>query len=84
MKILVLVLALVGAAGIATVVRYGSVHPCVWLDQDTASETGLPDLLAQARVRAAFLLDGITEPSAANCLTAWWDLKANGAKAAVK
>jgi len=79
MKILVVVLALLGAAGIATVVRYGSLDPCDWLDMDTASEHDLPRLVAQARVRASFLLDGIANPTPGDCLTAWWDLKANGA-----
>ena len=82
MKILVIVLALLGAAGIATLVRYGSLDPCVWLDRDTASASDLPDLVAQAQVRAKFLLDGITTPTAGDCLIAWWDLKANGAAAA--
>ncbi len=82
MKILVLVLALLGAAGIATVVRYGSLDPCVWLDNDTASASDLPRLVAQAQVRAMFLLDGIADPTPGDCLTAWWDLKANGATAA--
>lgn len=81
MKLLVLVLGLAGAAAVATLVRYGSLEPCDWLDQDTAKETGLPRVVAQARVRAAFLLDGITDPTSGECLTAWWDLKANGAAA---
>ncbi len=82
MKVLVLILGLAGAAAVATVVRYGSLDPCAWLDHDTAELTGLPRLVAQAQVRAAFLLDGITDPTPGECLTAWWDLKANDAKAA--
>ena len=84
MKILILPLALVGAAVIATMVRYGSLQPCDWLDQDAAAQSGLPRLVAEAQVRAAFLLDGITDPTAGECLTAWWDLKANGAIAAAE
>jgi hypothetical protein len=84
MKILVLVLALLGAAGVATYVRYGSFDPCVWLDIDTASASDLPRLVAQAQVRASFLLDGITSPTPGDCLTVWWDLKANGAATATE
>lgn len=82
MKILILLLALLVAAGTATVVRYGSLDPCAWLDHDSAKASGLPRLVAQAQVRAQFLLDGITSPTPGECLTAWWDLKANGAAAA--
>jgi len=82
MKMLVLVLVLAGAAAGATMVRYGSLHPCAWLDHDTAEATGLPRLVAQAQVRAQFLLEGITDPTPGECLTAWWDLKASDAKAA--
>ena len=82
MKLLVLVLGLLGAAGAATLVRYGSLHPCDWLDRDAAGLSGLPDMLARARVRADFLLEGIAEPTPGDCLTAWWDLKADDAAAA--
>ena len=43
-----------------------------------------PELLAQARVRGAFLLDGLPAPGPGDCLPAWWDLKATGATAAKK
>lgn len=82
MKVVFLIVVLVGAAAVATLVRYGSLQPCDWLDHDTAQESGLPRLVAQAQVRAAFLLEGITDPTPGECLTAWWDLKANGAAAA--
>jgi len=82
MKFVFLIVALVAAESVATLVRYGSLQPCDWLDHDTAQEAGLPRLVAQAQVRAAFLLEGITNPTPGECLTAWWDLKANGAAAA--
>ena len=81
---MVLVLALVGAAAVATMVRYGSLQPCDWLEHDTAAQSGLPRMVAQAQLRAAFLLDGITSPTPGECLTAWWDLKADGAVAAAE
>ncbi len=84
MKILVLVLALLGAAGIATLARYGSLDPCVWLDRDAAGASGLPRLVARAQVRAKFLLDGITSPTPGECLTEWWGLKASGVATATE
>ena len=84
MRVLVIVLVLAGAAAVATMVRYGSLLPCDWLDHDTAKETGLPRVVAQAQVRAAFLLEGITDPTPGECLTAWWDLKADGATTAAQ
>lgn len=82
MKYLGLALALTAAAAGATLWRYGSLDPCAWLERDTARSTGLPDMIAQARIRAQFLLDGIVEPDAGQCLTAWWDLRAEDAGAA--
>ena len=84
MKSLGLALALIVAAVAATFWRYGSLDPCSWLERDTVQTTGLPQLVAQARIRAEFLLDGVTEPGSGQCLTAWWDLRANGAAAARK
>ena len=84
MRVLVILLCLAGAAAAATMVRYGSLQPCDWLDQDAAKETGLPRVVAQAQIRAAFLLEGIADPTPGDCLTAWWDLKADGATAAAQ
>lgn len=78
MKYLVLVAAAVVAAVIATLVRYESLHPCDWLEQDVAARLGVPPLVAEAKLRAEFLVSGVTEPAAGDCLTAWWDFKANG------
>ena len=84
MRYLGLALALIVAAVAATFWRYGSLNPCDWLERDTAQASGLPYLVAQARIRAEFLLDGITEPDGGQCLTAWWDLRAETATAVRK
>lgn len=73
--------ALVVAALVATFVRYGSVDPCEWLILDTARLRELPLIVAETRVRAAFMVRGTTQPGYTACLTAWWDLRANGADA---
>lgn len=78
MKYLLLVAGLVAAAVIATLARYESLDPCDWLAHDMARALDAPSLLAEAKIRADFLLRGITEPQTTDCLTAWWDLKADG------
>jgi len=77
-RYLVLVAGVTVAAVIATLVRYESLHPCDWLQRDVATRLGVPPLVAEAKVRAEFLVSGVAEPSAGDCLTAWWDFKANG------
>lgn len=72
--LIVVVLAL--AACGATYVRYESLHPCDWLEQDMAADQGMPRLIAKARIQAEFLLQGITEPSAYQCLSGWWKVRA--------
>lgn len=84
MKYMWLAAVLIAAAVAATFWRYGSLDPCTWLERDTVKKTGLPQLVAQARIRAEFLLDGITAPDAGQCLTAWWDLRAEDASAPSK
>lgn len=81
MKYLVLAVGAVIAAVIATFVRYQSLYPCDWLKHDTAARLGVPPLVAEAKVRADFLVKGVTDPTAGQCLTAWWDFKANEKKA---
>ena len=76
MRWLAITVGIVVAASIATFARYESLHPCDWLQHDMASATALPAPVVQARIRAAFLLRGITTPDATECLTEWWDLKA--------
>lgn len=75
---LFLVLA-VAAAAIATYSRYESFSPCVWIEQDQARATGLPRLVLRGRLHAEFLMRGIKEPDAVDCLFTWWDFRLEGA-----
>ncbi len=75
---LFLVLAVL-AAFIATYSRYESFSPCVWIEQDQARATGLPTLVTRGRVHAEFLLRGIRDPNAMDCLLSWWDFRLQGA-----
>jgi hypothetical protein len=74
-KSLLFLAGLLIAAVVATYVRYQSLDPCDWMMRDLAKSSNLPDIVVEARVRSAFLLDGITEPTAADCLTGWWRLR---------
>jgi hypothetical protein len=38
----------------------------------------MPKVVAQARIRAGFMLRGIVEPTSRECLDDWWQLKAEG------
>lgn len=67
------VLASFAAGG--TWYRYGSLDACDWLAEDMASESALPRVLIEARIRAQFLLDGITEPDFGDCLRGWWSYR---------
>ena len=66
------------AAGAATCFRYGSLHPCDWMERDLAEDSGLPLLAVQARIAAEFLVEGITEPGPSDCLFRWWEFRQNG------
>ena len=74
----VVVPVLLVAAVIATYARYESLHPCDWMEHDLASHLSLPRVVIQARIRAEFLLQGITEPGAGDCLVEWWDWRSKG------
>ncbi len=78
MRYLGIAAALVVAAAIATFARYESFDPCDWLEHDMARSIGMPPVVAQARIRATFVLRGIVEPDTYDCLDAWWRLKAEG------
>ncbi len=78
MRYLGIVVVLGLAAVIATFVRYESLDPCEWLEQDMTRALGMPPIVAQARIRAGFLLRGIIEPTSRECLNDWWRLKAEG------
>jgi hypothetical protein len=83
-KTLIVLVLLAGAAITATWVRYDSFDPCVWMEKDMVADSSLPALIVTARIKAAFLLDGITEPTPKQCLYAWWQHRFEDAKAAGK
>ena len=84
MKYLVLLVGLSLAASIATYVRYQSLHPCDWMEHDLADEWGVPRLMARAKIRAEFLLDGIAEPGPSECLMGWWEMRAEAVERETK
>lgn len=75
---LVLVVAVASAAA-ATYSRYESFSPCVWIEHDQAEATGLPRLVLRGRLQAEFLMRGIRNPDAVDCLLTWWDFRREGA-----
>ena len=78
MKFVLIVIGLAVAATIATYARYQSLNPCDWMEQDLARQTGLPPLVVRVRIRAAFLIDGITDPDPYDCILRWWEFRAEG------
>ena len=74
----VIVAGLLAAAAVATYARYESLDPCDWMEQDLVTQSGLPAVAVEIRIRAAFLLDGITEPDAGDCLVKWWEWRRDG------
>lgn len=74
MRYAILALVLVIAAVGATIFRYGSLDPCVWLEKDTAAESSLPLIAVQAQITLKLGL----EPSAYECLDAWWTVRTDG------
>ncbi len=74
----VIVAGLLAAAAVATYARYESLDPCDWMEQDLVAQSGLPAVAVEIRIRAAFLLDGITEPDAGDCLVKWWQWRREG------
>ncbi len=78
MRYALLVVGLALAATAATYVRYESLDPCDWMERDMAQQSGLPLLVVRARITAEFLLEGITDPSATDCLARWWEIRAEG------
>lgn len=70
------IIAAVAASG-ATYYRYGTFDPCDWMEQDLAKQSGLPRLVAKAKVRAELLIDGVTQPDFGQCTLAWWKFRAD-------
>ncbi|MBT5048349.1 MAG: hypothetical protein HOM58_07590 [Rhodospirillaceae bacterium] len=67
-------------ASVATFVRYRSFDACEWIALDMADRTSLPTAIWRGRVKAQFLLLGVTDPGAGDCILAWWEERADGAK----
>lgn len=74
----VIVAGLLLAAAVATYVRYQSLDPCEWLAQDLTAQSGLPRVAVELRISTAFLLDGIADPAAGQCLVKWWQWRREG------
>ena len=64
---------MIAAVG-ATIFRYGSLDPCVWLEKDMAAASSLPLIAVQAQLTLKLGL----EPSAYECLDAWWTVRTDG------
>ena len=73
MRMALVTLGVLVAAAAATLVRYGSLDPCVWLETDQIEDSILAPALVRAKIRAAFVIDGITDPGPLDCLVKWWD-----------
>ena len=78
MRVLAVAAGLLVVAVIATYARYESLHPCDWMKHDLAAESSLPQVAVELQISTAFLLDGITEPTAGDCLIKWWDWRREG------
>jgi hypothetical protein len=74
---LAVIVVLSAAASTATYVRYQSFDPCQWMALDVANDTKQPGTVVAARIRAAFLVDGIITPSPVDCIQAWWKYRAD-------
>jgi len=74
LKYAILALVLMIAAAGATIFRYGSLDPCVWLEKDTAAASSLPLIAVQAQITLKLGLD----PAPYECLEAWWTVRTDG------
>jgi hypothetical protein len=72
------------AATVATYFRYHSFDPCNWMAQDMARHTGLPTVVTSGKIKADFLVRGITQPEMAECVLAWWRERADEAMEVVR
>ena len=85
-KTFVLLIGLGIFASGATFGRYGNFDPCDWTAQDQSESSAIPKIVWAGRLKAKFLVDGITNPSFSECMMAWWESRAEDAteKAAKK
>ena len=77
-RFVVIVAGLLLVAVIATYARYQSLHPCDWMEDDLAAQSSLPRMAVELQISAAFLLEGIADPGAGDCLVKWWDWRRDG------
>lgn len=78
LRALVILAGLLVVAVIATYARYESLNPCDWMKHDLVADSGLPEVAVELRISAAFLLEGITDPTPGDCLVKWWDWRREG------
>jgi hypothetical protein len=78
MRYALLLIGLAAAAAVATYARYESLDPCDWMEQDLAQQSSLPLIVVRARIRAEFLIEGITDPTPYDCVSEWWKIRAEG------
>ena len=63
----------------ATYGRYGNFDPCDWTAQDQAEATLIPKIVWEGRLKAKFLVKGISQPTYSDCMLAWWESRAEEA-----
>ncbi len=78
MKFVQFAIVVILLAVIATYARYESLSPCDWMGQGLAAQSDLPLIIIRGRIRANFLLRGIADPDAYDCVLAWWKFRAEG------
>ena len=77
-RFVVIVAGFLLVAAIATYARYQSLHPCDWMEEDLAAQSSLPRVAIELQIGTAFLLEGIADPGAGDCLVKWWDWRREG------
>lgn len=83
-KFLTAVLMIAILAVGATWFRFQSFDPCIWMEQELAEKSDLPRIVIKARIKAEFLLEGISEPTPPQCVVAWWRFRMDGVKPPIK
>jgi len=78
-KSIVIVIGIAIFAAGATYGRYGNFDPCDWNAQDHANATLIPKIVWEGRLKAKFLVKGITDPTFKECVLAWWESRAEDA-----
>lgn len=78
-KSIVLLLGIAVFASGATYGRYGNFDPCDWTAQDHSKSTLVPKIIWEGRLKAKFLVEGITQPTFSDCMLAWWESRAEDA-----